>query len=208
VTRVLIVSLVCLLGAAGLAGCGESDADRAAAEAARKKVEAEEAAKAQARAEAAAAMEAERLKDLWTYTDTPVGRGKQLAAQIRSTNDVDADGQGGRSVLLVFRDHAEWGRSSYLVLTAGDFNCSPRCMVSVVVDNKAPLSMAAHRPTTDAAIAMFIDDWRALWRATANAKQLSVEFPVRAGGTRAATFDVAGLDRSRLPGWDPAPPKS
>jgi hypothetical protein len=29
-----------------------------------------------------------------------------------------------------------------------------------------------------------------------------VEFPVKAGGTRTAVFEVAGLDRTKLPGWD------
>ncbi|MCC7009805.1 MAG: hypothetical protein IT184_13445 [Acidobacteria bacterium] len=196
-------ALAVLIGPA-TAGCGESDADRAAADAARAKAAAEDAAKAKARAEAAAAMEAERLEDLWTYTDTRVGRARQLAAQIRSTNDVDADGQGGRSVLLVFRDHADWGRSSYLVLTAGDFNCSPACAVSVAANGAPATSMKAHRPTTDQAIALFIDDWRVLWRTVTHAKQLSVEFPVRAGGTRTATFDVGGLDPARMPAWPAA----
>lgn len=197
----LVVALL-VLAAAGLAGCGESEADRAAAEAARERSAAEAAAKEHARAAAAAAMEAERLKDLWTYTETAAGKGKQLAAQIRSTNDVDTDGTGGRSVMLVFRDHPDWGRSSYLVLSAGDFKCLPTCSVSVTADAGAPASMAAHRPRTDQAIAMFIDDWRALWRTTAGAKTLSIAFPVTAGGTRTATFDVAGLDPAKLPGWD------
>lgn len=154
-------------------------------------------------------MEAGRLRDLWTYSnDAPAGTGKQVAASIRSTNDVDTDGQAPKSVLLVFRDHSAWGRSSYLVLQSGDFNCSPTCTVSVSVDDAAPKSMAAHRPTTDAAIAMFIDDERALWRATSGAKRLSVEFPVKAGGTRSAMYDVAGLDRSKMPGWEAAPAKA
>jgi hypothetical protein len=49
---------------------------------------------------------------------------------------------------------------------------------------------------------MFIEGERALWRMTADAKTLQVEFPVRGGGTRTALFEVAGLDRARLPGWD------
>jgi hypothetical protein len=61
--------------------------------------------------------------------------------------------------------------------------------------------MAANRPDTDEAIAMFIDDERALWRMLDGAKMLSVEYPVKAGGTRTAVFEVGGLDRSKLPGW-------
>jgi hypothetical protein len=67
--------------------------------------------------------------------------------------------------------------------------------------------MAAHRPKTDEAIAMFIDDARAFYRLTTDAKSVSIEFPVKAGGRRTASFEVAGLDRSKLPGWDTAPPK-
>jgi hypothetical protein len=43
-----------------------------------------------------------------------------------------------------------------------------------------------------------------LWRTTAGATRLAIEFPVKAGGTRTATFDVAGLDASKLPGWPQA----
>jgi hypothetical protein len=62
--------------------------------------------------------------------------------------------------------------------------------------------MKGRRPVTDDAIAMFVNDWKALWTMTAGAKTLTIEFPVKAGGTRAATFDIAGLDRSKMPGWD------
>ena len=49
---------------------------------------------------------------------------------------------------------------------------------------------------------MFVNDWRTLWRLTQGAKRIQIEFPVKAGGTRTASFDVAGLDRSKMPGWD------
>jgi hypothetical protein len=202
--RPSVVALVVVIAAAGLSGCGDGASDRAADTERKANAAAEEAVKANARAERDAAVEGARLASLWTYSQVPAGQGKQVAASIRSANDVDTDGKGPRSVLLVFRDHPAWGRSSYLVLTAGDFRCSPRCIVSVQVDDAAPRSVAAHRPKTDEAIAMFIDDARALWRATAETKRISIEFPVKAGGTRTASYDVAGLDRSRMPGWDMA----
>jgi hypothetical protein len=40
-----------------------------------------------------------------------------------------------------------------------------------------------------------------LWRMTAGARRLSIEFPVKAG-TRTAAFEIAGLDRSKMPGWN------
>ena len=188
-----------LAAVAVLAGCnrGPSAAEQAAA-AAR---EAERAADEQAREERKARVEAERLAVLWRYQEATVAGGRQVTASILSIDNVDTDGQGARPVQLVFRDHAAWGRSSYLVLQAGDFDCAPRCTVNVSVDDLAPEKMAARRPKTDEAIAMFINDEMTLWRMTAGAKRLSVEFPVRAGGTRTATFEIAGLDRSKMPGW-------
>jgi hypothetical protein len=158
-----------------------------------------------ARAEADAALEARRLAALWGYYDVPVGQGHQRSAAIYSRDDVDTDGQGARRVRLVFRDHPSWGKSSYLVLETGDFNCYGGCTVAVTVDDAKPTRMAAHRPKTDEAIAMFINDARALWRMTRGAKLLAIDFPAKGVGTRTAVFEVAGLDRSRLPGWDPAP---
>jgi hypothetical protein len=190
---VLLISLV------ASAACGDGAAERAAAVKAR--AQAEEA-EAKARTDAAAAREAQRLAALWNYHDVDAGAGRQLSATINSTDDVDTNGNGSHRVQLVFRDHPSWGRSSYLVLQAGDFDCHRGCKVGVTVDEKAPTAMAARRPRTDEAIAMFIDDWRALWRMTAGAARISVEFPVRAGGTRTASFEIAGLDRSKMRGWD------
>ena len=154
-----------------------------------------------ARDERKARVEAERLAVLWRYQEATVGGGHQVTASILSIDNLDTDGTGAKPVQLVFRDHASWGRSSYLVLQAGDFDCAPRCTVSVTVDEKAPEKMAARRPKTDEAIAMFINDAAALWRLTAGARRISIEFPVKAGGSRTASFDVAGLDEAKMPGW-------
>jgi hypothetical protein len=181
-------------------GCGDRASERAAA-AAKARAQAEEA-EAKTRADAAAAREAQRLAALWNYHDVDAGTGRQLTATIASAEEVETDGSGFHRVRWVFRDHPSWGRSSYLVLQAGDFECYRGCSVAITVDDGAPTSMAARRPRTDEAIAMFINDWRALWRMTAGASRIAVEFPVRAGGTRTASFEVAGLDRSKMTGWD------
>lgn len=182
-----------------LVGCGEagpSMAERAAAARA-----AEAAADAAAREASRARSEAGRLAALWRYQDATVGGGAQKTAAIFATGDVDVDGQGAKPVQLVFRDHAAWGRSSYLVLQAGDFACRPRCTVSVAADDRPPVKMAARRPNTDEAIALFIVDAAALWRLAGDATRLVLEFPVTAGGTRAAAFEVAALDEAKMPGW-------
>src|SRR5690606_25491525 len=134
--------------------------------------------------------EAARLEALWRYQSATVGGAPQVTAAILSTGNVDTDGQGEHPVQMVFRDHAGWGRSSYLVLQAGDFRCRPRCTVTVTADAGSPVEMAARRPETDEAIAMFIDDSAELWRLAAGAAEISIAFPVAAGGTRTARFEV------------------
>ncbi len=148
-----------------------------------------------------------RLTGLWNYADVSVKGGKvkggtQTSAAIDARDAVDVDGSGETPVQLIFRDHPAWGRSAYLVLKAGDFRCPGGCRVQVKVDDAAPKAMAATRPNTDEAIAMFIEDERALWRMSNDAKIVAIEFPVKAGGTRTAVFEVGGLERGKLPGWD------
>jgi hypothetical protein len=159
------------------------------------------------KAKAEAGREQARTAALWTYNRVAVaGKGKaggtQVSAAIYARDDVDVDGSGAKPVQLIFRDHPSWGRSAYLVLQAGDFNCYGGCKLKVKIDDAAAKTMAGSRPKTDEAIAMFIEDERALWRMTRGAKLLSIEFPVKAGGTRTAVFEVEGLDRSQMPGWD------
>jgi hypothetical protein len=188
-----------LMGVFAVPGCrdaGPSLAERAAAARA-----AEAAADAKARDETKARLENERLAGLWRYQQATVGGGAQVTAAIVAAAGVDADGTGERPVQLVFRDHETWGKSGYLVLQAGDFACRPRCVVHVTVDDRAPERMAAWRPNTDEAIAVFINDTATLWRLTAAASRISIAFPVAAGGTRTASFEVAALDETKMPGW-------
>lgn len=154
------------------------------------------------KAKADAVRESSRTAALWSYNREPVKGGTQLSAAIDAKDDVDVDGSGAKPVRLIFRDHPSWGRSAYLVLQAGDFNCYGGCKVKVKLDDAPPRSMAGLRPKTDEAIAMFIENERALWRMTKGAKLMTIEFPVKDGGTRTAVFEVAGLDRTQLPNWN------
>ena len=154
------------------------------------------------KAKADAAREQGRLASLWSYDKTPVEGGKtQLSASIYAKDDVDTDGTGKKPVRLIFRDHPSWGTSSYLVLQAGDFDCYGGCKVKVQIDDQPAQPMAASRPKTDEAIAMFIEDEKALWRKARKAKTLTITFPVKMGGTRTAVFETGGLDPSQLPRW-------
>ena len=191
-----VVPMLMVLVGAGCGDRGPSLAERAAATKA-----AEAAADAKAREATGEKLETQRVAALWRYQQATVGGGAQTTAAIFATEPVDVDGNGPRPVQLVFRDHENWGRSGYLVLQTGDFACRPRCTVTVSADDRQPERMQAWRPDTDEAIAMFVDDTATLWRLTGDAARLRIEFPVRAGGTRTAAFEVAGLDATQLPGW-------
>lgn len=145
--------------------------------------------------------EAARTAALWSYGTQSVKGGLQRSSAIYAKDNVDVDGTGPTQVRLIFRDHPDWGRSSYLVLQNGDFNCYGGCRVQITLDGKPAKSLPGSRPKTDEAIAMFIEDERALWKMTKGAKTLEIEFPVKGLGKRSAVFEVAGLDPGRMPGW-------
>lgn len=154
------------------------------------------------RAKAEAEVQRQRLATLWSYGDEPVGKdGHQLSASIYSQEPIDTDGGGTHPVRLIFRDHPEWGRSAYLVLEAGDFDCYAGCRLKVTLDGKTH-TLPGSRPKTDEAIAMFIDDWKGLWKLAKAGKQLSIEFPTKAVGKRTVEFEVGGLEPSKLPAWN------
>ena len=155
----------------------------------------------EAKAKGEVVREQRRMAGLWEYQTVATKGGNQLSAAIYSNKPVDTGAGSAQPVRLIFRDHPEWGRSSYLVLQNGDFDCYGGCKVQVALDDKAPRAMAASRPKTDEAIAMFIEDERALWRMAGGARTMAIEFPVKAGGKRTATFEVGGLDSSRLQKW-------
>ncbi len=145
--------------------------------------------------------EAGRTAALWSYGTQSVKGGLQRSSAIYAKDNVDVDGTGPTQVRLIFRDHPDWGRSSYLVLQNGDFNCYGGCRVQIKLDGKPAKSLPGSRPKTDEAIAMFIEDERALWKMIKGAKTLEIEFPVKGLGRRSAVFEVAGLDPGRMPGW-------
>lgn len=154
------------------------------------------------KAKAESAREQRRMAALWNYSQVPEAGGIQRSASILSKARVDVDGSGPKPVQLVFRDHPEWKRSAYLVLESGDFRCPGGCSVKLVADGAKPKAMASWRPDTDEAIAMFINDDKALWKLLRKTREVSIEFPVKAGGTRTAVFESGGLDGAQMPGWD------
>ena len=139
---------------------------------------------------------------MWSYGDEEAEGGRQLSAAIYSQEPLDTDGSGAHPVRLIFRDHPSWGRSAYLVLEAGDFDCYKGCRLKVVADGKT-LTLPGSRPKTDEAIAMFIDDHKALWKLAKNSQQLSIEFPTKTVARRPPSSRSAGwMRRSYRSGID------
>lgn len=152
-------------------------------------------------AKAEAAKREQRMQALWSYTTEAVGAGKQLSAAIYAENRLDTGNGQSSTVRLIFRDHPEWGRSSYLVLESGDFACRGGCTLAVQADEDAPTRLPGSRPDTDEAIAMFIEDEKALWRLADAAQTLTITVPVQGLDPQPARFEVGGLDAAQLPGW-------
>ncbi len=86
--------------------------------------------------------EAARIEGLWSYDEFSMSGGVQRTAAIYAKDTVDVDGTGPTAVRLIFRDHPSWGRSSYLVLQTGDFDCYGGCKVQVKIDDKPAKAMA------------------------------------------------------------------
>ena len=154
---------------------------------------------ADAKSRADAQAKEARLAGLWSYQSQPVGKGRQLNASIYSKDAIDT-GAGRSHVRLIFRDHPEWGRSSYLVLDNGDFDCYGGCRLKLDVDGKSR-TMAGSRAKTDEAIAMFVEDERALWRIARNTDVLTITVPLKGAAVQPVVFEVGGLDPARMPGW-------
>lgn len=154
------------------------------------------------KAKADAAKESARLAALWTYNTQAVKSGKQLSASLYSDKPVGTGDGRTSPVRLIFRDHPEWGRSSYLVLESGDFDCRGGCTGAITIDGERKRTLPGSRPDTDEAIAMFIDDEKALWSIVTQADTIAIDVPVKGEGKQPARFEVGGLDAGKLPGWE------
>ena len=145
--------------------------------------------------------EQRRTAALWSYGKMIMRGAPQTTASIYAKETMRVKGGQYSSVRLIFRDHKAWGRSSYLVLEGGDFDCYGGCQVQVTFDDNPPRTFKANRPATDEAIAMFIGDGTQLWKAMDGARVMTIEVPLKELGKRKAVFEVAGVDRARMPGW-------
>lgn len=144
----------------------------------------------------------------WTYESTPVDGGTRVTATLTSMMRVYLDDSGANFVRLVFRDDPIWGYDAHLALESGDFDCPTGCSVDIAIDGGPLRTVNASRPETfyseRPTPILSIREPRELWYALRDAQLLTVDFPARGKGMQRASFDVSGLDRSRLD-WDQQP---
>lgn len=140
-----------------------------------------------------------RLAALWTYnTQLLDGSGDSnvvYSASIYATPDPNFNGD-QVPVRLVLRRHPKWGRSAYLVLDHGEFDCSPGCKVSVQFDDQPPMQMSSTK-TDENKQAMFIDDEATIRDALDKIRAVTIKTSIN-GQPRTLSFDVGGFDRAQL----------
>ncbi|HTA66119.1 MAG TPA: hypothetical protein VK753_11490 [Xanthomonadaceae bacterium] len=140
-----------------------------------------------------------RLTQLWTYnTEMLEGGGDNnvvYTAAIYASKDPNFNGD-DTPVRLVLRRHPKWGRSVYLVLDHGEFDCPPGCKVSVQFDDE-PEKMMASSKSDQNKQAMFIDDEETIRTALDKIRVITVKTSVD-GRPRALSFEVGGFDRAQL----------
>jgi hypothetical protein len=135
-----------------------------------------------------------RLEKLWTYNTELMeggGDGVVRTAAIYATPD-----GGNAPVRLVLREHPKWGRSLYLVLDSGEFDCPPGCEVPVKYDDAAPRPFKATKSTENKQ-AMFIDDEKTIRDSLAKIRVITIVTSV-GGKSRSMSFEVGGFDRVKL----------
>lgn len=143
--------------------------------------------------------EERRTASLWDYQRNPEKTGEQITAAIYSKDKVDTP-DGRSSVLLIFRDHPEWGSSAYVILDRADFDCWKGCKLKVTADEK-DFTIPGQRPDTKEAISMFINDQPKLWKLFKDARVVKIDLPIKGSGMHTATFESGGLDPARMPNW-------
>jgi len=145
---------------------------------------------------AKAGAEARRLERLWTYQETPDGKGKQYHASIYAKGVPTTEGP--QRVALLIRNHPEWGQSTYLMRDESGFRCAKECALTLRFDGGKPERWAGTIPPTGEP-AIFIDKNEALIARLLKTKVLSIDTEWKDQGKKTLEFEVAGLQAAKLP---------
>jgi len=145
---------------------------------------------------AKAGAEARRLERLWTYQETPDGKGKQYHASIYAKGGPTTEGP--QRVTLFIRNHPEWGQSTYLMRDESGFVCARDCNLTLRFDDGKPERWAGTIPPTGEP-AIFIDKNEALIARLLKSKVLSIDTEWKDQGKKTLEFEVGGLQAAKLP---------
>jgi len=145
---------------------------------------------------ARAGAETRRLERLWTYQETPDGKGKQYHASIYAKGGPTTEGP--QRVTLFIRNHPEWGQSTYLMRDESGFVCARDCTLTLRFDDGKPERWAATIPPTGEP-AIFIDKNEALIARLLKSKVLSIDTEWKDQGKKTVEFEVGGLQAAKLP---------
>ena len=137
-----------------------------------------------------------RLEKLWFYNVELMeggGDGVVVSAAIYASNDANKDNS---PVRLVLRRHPKWGRSVYLVLDHGEFDCAKGCKVAIKFDDTAAQMFSATKSDLNKQ-AMFIDDEQTIREKLDSIRVVTIDVSV-GGKPRTLSFEVGGFDRVQL----------
>ncbi len=129
----------------------------------------------------------------WNYGSSPTDGGEAATARITGSLD------GGGSVELVFTDDPTWGATATIEGLPGPIECPDGCRAGISIDGGPQTSVPASRPQAEEGQPVLsLRKPQDLWRGLDGARELRLALP----GERTATFQVEGLDTSRLPGLE------
>jgi ribosomal protein L12E/L44/L45/RPP1/RPP2 len=137
-----------------------------------------------------------RLEKLWSYNVELMeggGDGVVHSAAIYATRDAN---NGNAPVRLVLRRHPKWGRSVYLVLDRGEFDCAKGCKVAIKFDDTAAQMFSATKSDINRQ-AIFIDDEQTIREKLESIRVITIDASV-GGKPRTLSFEVGGFDRVQL----------
>lgn len=126
----------------------------------------------------------------WQYQTQPHQYGELARAEL-----VSASG----SERLVFENHPVTGRGAHIELPT-DVECPTGCKVMISRDGAPMTEVLASRPENPN-IRLNLDEPRALWNSLRGVGAVKIEYPAKSGPVT-AEFATAGLDTSKLPGWE------
>lgn len=151
------------------------------------------------RTKAEASRDQRRLRELWTYQSTPVGKGQQRTATLYSRTPPVGEGEPAISAdaQLVLRDHPAWGRSAYLLFAQSRFHCGSPCAMQISFDDAAPVRYAGKQADSGKGPALFIEDEGKFQQQLSQAKRVIIRLPEGSGSLKTLAFEVGGFRAER-----------